>query len=96
MEAIKQALQAMALQLLKEVGYGIDVKIEDSPIAGHFRVHLTKDKRHYCFTMQERYTLAEASDRLRNRIWEFNAYLSTKEGKPGYQEINLPPWRAEL
>ena len=79
MNAIKQALHAMTLELLKDAGYKADVEMRDGPSAGLYAVCLSKDKHHCQFIVRSRDSLFEVAHHATIRVMEFKAYLSMRE-----------------
>ena len=79
MNAIKQALHAMTLELLKDAGYKADVEVQDGPSAGLYAVRLSKGIYHCQFIVRSRDSLFEVTHHANLRVMEFKAYLAMKE-----------------
>lgn len=79
MNAIKQALHTMVLELLKDAGYQADVEMRDGPSAGLYAVCLSKDKYHCQFIVRSRDSLFEVTHHANLRVAEFKAYLAMRE-----------------
>ena len=79
MNAIKQALHAMTLELLKDAGYKADVEVQDGPSTGLYAVCLGKDKYRCQFIVRSRDSLFEVTHHANLRVMEFKAYLAMRE-----------------
>ena len=79
MNAIKQALHAMIVELLKDAGYKADVEVQDGPSAGLYAVCLGKDKYRCQFIVRSRDSLFETVHHTNLRVEEFKAYLAMRE-----------------
>lgn len=79
MNAIKQALQALTLELLKDAGYKADVEVQDGPSADLYAVCLGKDKYRCQFIVRSRDSLFEVTHHANLRVMEFKAYLAMRE-----------------
>lgn len=79
MNAIKQALHAMTLELLKDAGYKADVQVQDGPSADLYAVRMAKGKYRCQIMVRSRDSLFEVCHFLRSKVLEFKAYLSMRE-----------------
>lgn len=79
MNAIKQALHTMVLELLQEASYKADVQVQDGPSADLYAVRMAKGKYRCQIMVRSRDSLFEVCHFLRSKVLEFKAYLSMRE-----------------
>lgn len=78
MNAIKQALHTMVLELLQEASYKADVQVQDGPSADLYAVRMAKGKYRCQIMVRSRDSLFEVCHFLRSKVLEFKAYLSMR------------------